>query len=277
MVGVIAGILLGVLSNWLYDILRSHNQLPDRPSLKRGLVVLLTSAPLVVLAVAATLTDDHEHSPLTLDDLQRATPPSSGVAAPTGGFGPSRPILDWDNEADRIGFTDGPHFNSYINTNIYGDERAFLDAKSTAIRTPGQFKDELRDVGGRYYIRAYIENGGLLGQEHLKTMTARNTRIQFEWRPGSANGFTIQARITADNAIPREIYDVVELFNDSRRFGISLVHGSAKLYNRHHPTGIALGDEIVGDGVLIGTSHMDGIFLPGYEESAFVVIEVVAS
>jgi hypothetical protein len=175
-----------------------------------------------------------------------------------------------------VGFTDGPHFNSYINTNVYGDERGFLDAKSTSIQDPGGFKDKINNAGGRYYIRAYIENAGLLGQDHLTTMTATNSRIRFEWSPGSANGVTIQARITADNAIPAEIYDVVNFYNDSQPFSISFIHGSARIYSRHHPDGVQLRDEIVTSGVLLGSAQMDGLFLPGFEEAAFVVIEVVA-
>lgn len=47
--GIIAGIILGVLSNWIYDILKSRGFLPDRPSVKHTVVVVFAFIPIVFL------------------------------------------------------------------------------------------------------------------------------------------------------------------------------------------------------------------------------------
>ncbi len=51
LVGVIGGIVLGVLTNWLYDVCRARGWLPANPSLKRLAVIAVALATFVVLAV----------------------------------------------------------------------------------------------------------------------------------------------------------------------------------------------------------------------------------
>jgi hypothetical protein len=224
--------------------------------------------------------DDDGPEPLTLEDLQAHLPsPPVEVESPNrdGGYGPDRPILDLSHPDDRQGFSDGPHFNSYINTEYYGDERAFLDAKPASIEAPGGFEDELQDVSGRYRARVYVENGGVEDDSLAKVMTARNTRVRFEIPNGRVNGVTVQARITADNAIPPEIYDTVTFRNESQSFHLDFISGSAILYNNAHPEGIPLSDSIVREGVLIGYEELDGFIRPGYQYAAFVVIEINAT
>jgi len=50
-IAVVSGIILGVLSNWLYDILCQAGVFPRRPTLKRVIIVLVLSLPLLLLAV----------------------------------------------------------------------------------------------------------------------------------------------------------------------------------------------------------------------------------
>lgn len=132
------------------------------------------------------------------------------------------------------------------------------------------------NADGRYYVRVYLNNGASEEEARRDTMTATNTRIRFEIPSGAANGFTLQATVSADNARPREIYDVVTLKNDETQFDVDYVTGSARLYSSAHPEGFPLDDEIVRRGVLLGTKTLDGLFPPGYANSAFVVVEVAA-
>jgi len=105
---------------------------------------------------------------------------------------------------------------------------------------------------------------------------AKNTRIRFELPEGVANGFTAQARISADNAIPETVYDTVDFKNPNQKFDIDFIPGSARIYNASHPTGLALGDDIMGaNGTQIGDDIMNGIYPGCFEYSSFVVIRVV--
>lgn len=205
-----------------------------------------------------------------------AAQPEVSVAQPgapaTGGYGPTRTTLD--GAVDHIGFLDGPHFNAIVNTSVYGNELAFLDAKRSSDSAPGAWQDTISGADGRYRIRAYIVNGASDPMNDQGTGQARNTRIRFELPEGIANGFTVQARITADNAVPNQIYDVVTLANARHSFDLDYVAGSARIYNSAHPSGLVLPDGIVDEGVPIGLSVMDGVFPAGYPSSAFVAIEV---
>lgn len=210
------------------------------------------------------------------------------------GYGPngaSRPIYDFSNPAQREGAFDGPRFNSYINTNVYGDERAFLDSKECVVPgdacyTQGQsggYQDKTTvNADKEYLVRAYVHN---IANPSINTVDrdndghmdgiARNTRIRFEMPSGIANGFTLQARITADNALPQMVYDTADLKNDNMPFGIDYVAGSARIYNASHPTGLTLSDSIMGaNGTLIGDDVMDGNYPGCFEYSSFVVIRV---
>jgi uncharacterized repeat protein (TIGR01451 family) len=213
------------------------------------------------------------------------------------GYGPNggeRKIFDFSNSTQREGAFDAPRFNSYINTNVYGDERAFVDAKecaaaSDACYTQGQaggYKDKQPvEPGKEYIIRAYVHN---IANPSINNVdrdndghsdgVARNTRIRFEMPNGTANGFTMQARITADNAIPKMVYDTVDLKNENTAFNIDYVPGSAMIYNAANPNGHKLGDDIMsGNGALIGHDKMNGKIPGCFEFASFVVIRVKVS
>jgi len=51
LVGIITGLFLDVLSNWLYEIFRQKGFLPDKPSFKRLLLVLLFFLPIILLVI----------------------------------------------------------------------------------------------------------------------------------------------------------------------------------------------------------------------------------
>ncbi len=218
-------------------------------------------------------------------------------AVAIAGYGPNgadRVIYDFKNPAQREGAFDGPRFNSYINTNVYGDERAFVDAKECTTNGADCYKQgeaagyndqQPVVVGKEYIIRAYVHNiANPSINDNPETATpmdgigvAKNTHIRFELpnTEGVANGFTAQARITADNAMPKQVYDTVDLRNNDEKFNVSYVPGSAYIFNASHPAGLNLSDDIMStQGTLIGNDKMDGNYGGCFEYSAFVVIRV---
>lgn len=197
------------------------------------------------------------------------------------GFGPNRPVFDWNNPADRTGSTIGPVFNSFINTPTYGDERAFVDAKEATNTSPGGFADTVSvQPGKEYTVRAYVHNNANQATNNGVGM-AKNTRIKFKILPGMANGNEVTGFISADNAIDRNgnplrtVFDTVKLKNDTQAFALQYVPGSARLESNVHPfPGVALPDAITSDnGVLIG-NNQDGN-LPGcFEFTEIITIKV---
>lgn len=68
-IGIIAGIFLGALSNWVYDLLRQVGFLPDKPTLKRVVIIVLSFLPLAVL-VALLQINTQEKPILSSEELK---------------------------------------------------------------------------------------------------------------------------------------------------------------------------------------------------------------
>jgi hypothetical protein len=215
----------------------------------------------------------------TLDDVSGAAVSGGGAAAEAtiGGWGPSRPILDFSREGEQFGFDDGPHFNSNLGNPDYGDERTFLDAKPADHQQAGDFRDRIDEPSGRYLVRAYIANGAIESPAELERLTAVGTSLRVELMTDADGVLIVRARLTADNAIPAEVYDTVRFHSEIGHVSAALVHGSARLYSNEHPEGVRLGDEIVGQGVPIGPVELNGEVPPGYRFSMFVTIELSVS
>lgn len=85
---IIAGIFLGVLSNWIYDILRARGYFPNRPSIKKIAVVIAIASPLVLFVLLPSLQENRkslEDSPL--DSLSQTIQGDSNVSIQTQGDG----------------------------------------------------------------------------------------------------------------------------------------------------------------------------------------------
>lgn len=59
-ISIVAGVFLGVFSNWLYDLARKRDLLPKNPSIKMLVVVLIASLPLVLLVALPSLLESSE-------------------------------------------------------------------------------------------------------------------------------------------------------------------------------------------------------------------------
>jgi uncharacterized repeat protein (TIGR01451 family) len=198
------------------------------------------------------------------------------------GWGPSRPVYDWNNPAERSGSMNGPVFNSFINTPVYGDERAFVDAKDSAITTAGGFNDQVPvEVGKEYLVRVYVHNNAHESTNASGLGVAKNTKVRVKLLPGMANGHGITGFISADNDVDKngnpvtgELWDTVDLRNDQTPFAVEYVPGSAQIVNGNFPQGTPLSDEIVDGGVLIGDDAMNGDLNGCFEFQAYVNIKV---
>ena len=232
------------------------------------------------------------------------------LTALTGGavlaFGPERPVYDWNNPADRGGSFVGPVFNSFVNTPTYGDERNF---GRIAPVTPGQspveanFSEEITAESGKeYWVRTFVHNNANQNTNCLENEkdangrcttinpnapgVAKNTRVRIAIAEGIANGVDVMSYISADNAVNkngqpmRTVWDPSTLVNDTQRFSVSYVPGSAVLYNPANQSGLNLpnGDAIVSAaGVPIGFDQMN-VNVPGcFEFSAYVYVKVKVS
>ncbi len=221
------------------------------------------------------------------------------------GFGPTRPVYDWNNPADRKGSLNGPVFNSFINTPTYGDERNLARISEVA---PGDtnpidnsFSEETTAQDGKeYWVRTFVHNNANQStncfEQHKDANgnctqvdagapgIAENTRVRVQIANGVANGVDVMSFISADNAVDkngapmRTVWDTATLVNDSKSFSVAYVPGSAKLYNPAHQSGLALSDNIVSaSGTPVGYDAMNGS-LPGcFEFSAYVYIKVKVS
>lgn len=77
-VSILAGIFLGTLSNWIYDLLKQKAVLPERPTVRLVLMVLLFFLPLAVLVALPQLL-----SPANSADAERQALASTAVALET--------------------------------------------------------------------------------------------------------------------------------------------------------------------------------------------------
>lgn len=203
-----------------------------------------------------------------------------GVLVPAtawAAWGPTRPVFDYNDPAQRVGSLTGPVFNSFINTPSYGDERNFTTASPAGT---AQWRDgNVATPGQEMEVRVYIHNNAnpsLNDAEHNYAGIARNTRVRVDVPSGMANGFDVTGYVSADNAAPQQVYDSTPLTNNSRAFSLSYVPGSARIYNNGPLAGGAqLSDDVVSaNGAAIGYDALNGN-LPGcFDYEAVVTIKV---
>ncbi len=209
-----------------------------------------------------------------------AIPFAVSAATDPNPWGPERPTFDYANGTNP-GSTTGPVFNSFTNAPSYGDERNFAtvsadgkaDWKKNIKVTPGQ----------QIQVRAYVHNDANTSTNGANLDgigVAKNTRVRFNVPNGQASGFDVAAYVSADNATPARVYDTALVQNDSQKFSLKYVPGSAKMYNyATFSNGVALSDDVVGNnGALIGYNKLDGN-LPGcfdYRATVIITLKIEA-
>jgi hypothetical protein len=201
---------------------------------------------------------------------------------------PARPVWDYNktqgqdcsdvsnSAADhgRCGPTDGPVFDSFINTPSYGDERSFLDARLAEAMAAGSYKDVVdlsgTKAGQRLVVRLYVNNDA--NEKYGPKTTAHNTKVRLTVPTGSAEGLRVRGYISANNASPGEVEDTVDFVSD-RPFRLRLVSGSAAMY-RNDQRKQYLSNSITTDGALVGVASTDGEFPAGFGKDAVIQAEL---
>ncbi len=222
----------------------------------------------------------------------------------SAGFGPGRPVFDWNNPNDHDGSLIGPVFNSFINTDTYGDERNL--ARVAAV-VPGQspvqadfHEQQVAEAGKEYWVRTFVHNNANSTTNCLPNHrdsqgrcpqvdpdaigVAKNVRLKFTIPQGEVNGLDMTSTISSSNGVNRDgqpmtsVYDTATLANSNRDFSVAYVPGSTIIYNRAHQNGLPLADGITSaSGIPLGYDQMNGN-LPGcFEFSAYVYVKVRVS
>lgn len=194
--------------------------------------------------------------------------------AVSAGFGPSRPIKDWNVPADRVGF-DHVVFNSFINTPYWGDERAFFDGK-IATENDSSFRDPVNGVkdGDEVTLRVYVHNNGNDGLNATGQTVAQNTKVRIALPSNTGTNLQATSYISADNAQPQTVFDTANISGNSA-FSLAYVPGSAQIATG--AMNIPISDSIVTTGAPIGYDQLNGR-VPGcfqYQALVFIKVRVV--
>lgn len=161
-------------------------------------------------------------------------------------FGPARTTYTWANPANHI------TFNSITDNPAFGDERQFLKSRDlTSPTTDYATQTQVHD-GEDVVLEVYFHNNAASNLN----LVAKNTQVKFALPSNTASTLSPTAYISADNATPGQVYASADL-TSPQPFAISYIPGSAKLYT-NYVNGIAISDNVVKDGALIGTNGPDG-------------------
>jgi hypothetical protein len=162
-------------------------------------------------------------------------------------------------------------FDSIVNDPVAGNETYFMEAK--VLGSAGPFRETATvKIGDTVVVRALIENDAAMNGRNERSLVARGTRFSVSIPTNSSSELPLIGHIAASNAVPRSVYDGVFLHAD-RRFTIEYIWGSAQLSNHLH-RGLPLSDNIVAEGVPVGSGKPDGIFPPGLSKDAAVFLLV---
>lgn len=159
--------------------------------------------------------------------------PASAVLA---GYAPAnRPTFQCVTPTNCPG-ADYVTFNSFTNAPNYGDERAFLDAKSSTITGPGGYQDSLNvQDGQKYVVRAYIHNNANRAKIGDAASTAKNVKLQVLLPTSKKTSHMIGANISASNSNPGNVSDTVS-FSGQKPFTIEF-DKSAPVQVTYRPNG----------------------------------------
>ena len=70
-VSILVGLILSVLSNWLYDALKRRGLFPETPTLKRLIVIILGFSPFLILVALPALVDRDDNI-YTIEELKES-------------------------------------------------------------------------------------------------------------------------------------------------------------------------------------------------------------
>lgn len=192
-------------------------------------------------------------------------------------WGPSRSTYDYNA---RKGSSQGPVFNSFINLpkERFGltDERYFVEVSLKDYANWSQSVDAV--AGDIIRIKIYVDNDAndkLSDAAYGEVGIARNTRVRISIPNSYGQTATVIGYVSADNAVPSEVYASATVRGTSKQFTLEYVPDSAVIYNNGlFDKGQRLSDAIMDkDGVLIGYSALDGNLPSTFSAIAVICVD----
>lgn len=160
-------------------------------------------------------------------------------------FGPSRSTFTWAKPATYI------TFNSITDNPTWGDERYLVKARDVNAGTNTYSTKMSVTDNQELVVAVYFHNNAAANLN----LVAKNTKVKVNLPSGSAASQELKAFISADNATPQSVFSTMDLTNGSP-FTLQYIPGSAQLKTNSITT--SLSDNIVTDGVLVGTNGPNG-------------------
>lgn len=187
------------------------------------------------------------------------------VPATLFAWGPTRPTYTQSNVSNHI------TFNSITDNPEMGDERNFVRIKDAANTNAGGWSDTVNVENGKeYWVQMYVHNNAASNLN----LVAENVRVTAAVPNNTAKNITVEGFVDSSNASPTQIWDQA-IFNSDKDFNLTYVPGSAALYNKAAPNGMAMSDSIVSaGGAPVGYDKLDGK-LPGcFQYAGYVNFKV---
>lgn len=239
--------------------------------------MVIATAALIVASLSAgadvvTATREptiHISIPAATDGPQRE-PTQTGCWSSSeqggAGWGPDRPLFSGNHSPSY------PSLNATPDNPNYGDERNFLLVKDAAALDPRAWSDRIEvQPGHEYMVRLYIHNAA-----EADDLVAKDTKTSVALPTCAGHAIAIYGFVKSSNSFPDSQWDGVVVWS-RETFNLAFVPDSAVLLNNANPSpGIALRGEsgvLTGEGVLVGSTGMDGELLPGYSGSVIITFK----
>ncbi len=182
-------------------------------------------------------------------------------------WGPSRPTFTIEDPADYV------VFNSITNNPAHGDERSFVQIKEKTA-SDSTYANKLNIATGKTYtVFVYYHNNAAANYNLVATNTRMNTQL-----PGTVKANTetaISAKIMADNANPKTVWDEVKV-TSTEDVVLKYVSNSATIHSKGAVNGKKLNsNEFLTSGALIGYNALDGRVQGCHQFAGYVTYDFV--
>lgn len=182
------------------------------------------------------------------------------VPAVTLAWGPSRDTFTTAVPATHV------VFNSITDNPVQGDERNFMQIKDASAANSTYTDSIAVQAGHEYTMFVYYHNdaSSSLNASGVGIATGASVRSEI---PAVVDGSTKSVSyVGATNATPTSVWDDVTMTSTST-LNLSLVSGSAHIYNKGATNGAQLSDNIITSGDPLGYNALDGV-VPGCNDYA---------
>ncbi len=182
-------------------------------------------------------------------------------------WGPNRNTFTIEKPADYI------VFNSITNNPAHGDERNFVQIKEAGANN-STYVDNINIVAGKTYtVYVYYHNNAAANYNLVATNTRMNTQLPSVVEANTATN--ISAKIMADNANPKTVWDEVKV-TSTEKVALKYVSDSAKIYSKGAVNGKKLNSsEFLTSGALIGYNALDGKVQGCHQFAGYVTYDFV--